>query len=102
MLRWVSGTIFGREVVPDVCRISATSSASAEPRAAAGGVPAPPQSRNAPAPAVGLGHERDQRDAELLRRLRRAGESLPCLDDQRLGVEIGQVEVELVGLDRPG
>ena len=25
MLAWVSGTIFGREVVPEVCRMSATS-----------------------------------------------------------------------------
>jgi hypothetical protein len=30
-LRWASGTIFGREVVPDVCRTSAMSSAVAGP-----------------------------------------------------------------------
>ncbi len=28
-LRWLSGTIFGREVVPDVCKMSAMSSLSA-------------------------------------------------------------------------
>ncbi len=35
MLAGVSGTIFGREVVPDVCRMSATSSGSAGPGLAA-------------------------------------------------------------------
>ena len=30
MLAWVSGTIFGREVVPEVCRMSATSSGFGE------------------------------------------------------------------------
>jgi hypothetical protein len=31
MLACVSGTIFGRDVVPDVCKMSATSSTSARP-----------------------------------------------------------------------
>src|SRR5436305_4774285 len=31
MLRWDNGTIFGRDVVPEVCRISAISSGSAKP-----------------------------------------------------------------------
>src|SRR5262249_54017544 len=34
MLRWESGTSFGREVVPEVCSSRATSSASAIPPAA--------------------------------------------------------------------
>ena len=33
----VSGTIFGREVVPEVCRMSATSSGSAGPGLRRGG-----------------------------------------------------------------
>src|SRR4029077_2109523 len=31
ILRWDSGTIFGRDVVPEVCRINATSPGSAKP-----------------------------------------------------------------------
>ena len=54
MLAPVRGTIFGREVVPDVWRMSATSCASAGPVRAAG-FPASPQSRNAPAPPSGSG-----------------------------------------------
>ena len=54
MLACVSGTIFGREVVPDVCRMSATSSASAGPGRAAAPI-AEPERRNGPAPASGSG-----------------------------------------------
>src|SRR5271165_3803425 len=49
-----SGTIFGRDVVPEVCRISATSSAAARPGRAAGPL-ASPDSENAPAPRDGAG-----------------------------------------------
>ena len=54
MLAWRSGTIFGREVVPEVCRMSATSSGSTGP----GRMAAPsgePESSNAPAPACRSG-----------------------------------------------
>ena len=48
-LRWVSGTIFGRAVVPEVCSTSATSSLPARPGCAA--FPASPPSRmKQPAP----------------------------------------------------
>ena len=47
---WVSGMIFGREVVPDVCSTSATSEASARPLCA-GGEPAGPSTVNRPASA---------------------------------------------------
>src|SRR5271165_741660 len=49
-----SGTIFGRDVVPEVWRISATSSAAARPGRAAAPFTAP-ESENAPAPRVGSG-----------------------------------------------
>src|SRR3984885_3087680 len=52
ILAWRSGTIFGREVVPDVCRMRATSCGSAGPGLAAAPVDEP-DSRNAPAPACG-------------------------------------------------
>src|SRR3984885_14658813 len=52
MLAWRSGTIFGREVVPEVCKIRATSCGSAGPGLAAAPVDEP-DSRNAPAPACG-------------------------------------------------
>ncbi len=54
MLECASGTIFGREVVPDVCRMRATSCASASPGLAAAPIDEP-DSRNAPAPACGSG-----------------------------------------------
>ena len=50
MLACDSGTIFGREVVPDVCRMRATSSGSAGPGRDAAPIEEP-ESRNAPAPA---------------------------------------------------
>jgi len=54
MLAWASGTIFGREVVPEVCRMRATSPGSAGPGLPAAPAAAP-DSRNAPAPACGSG-----------------------------------------------
>ena len=44
---------------------------------------------------VRLGHERDQPDAELLRRVQRR-RFAAHFDDQRLGVEIAEVELELI------
>src|ERR1700744_3798504 len=54
MLAWRSGTIFGREVVPEVCKMRATSYGSAEPDLAAEPL-AEPERQNAPAPACGSG-----------------------------------------------
>jgi len=52
-LLWVSGTIFGREVVPEVWRMSATSSGAASPGRAA--VPlSPPEREKAPATRPGV------------------------------------------------
>ncbi len=52
-----SGTIFGREVVPEVCSTMATSSGSAKPPLAAGVavLPAPTSSVKLPAPAPASG-----------------------------------------------
>ena len=58
MLRWVSGTIFGREVVPEVCRISATSSALGRARARGAAARPSPTSANAPAPPFAIGRQR--------------------------------------------
>ena len=46
-------------------------------------------------PAFGLGHKRDDRDAELLRCFKHRGFAAD-LDNQRLGVEIAEVEFEFV------
>ena len=83
MLACASGTIFGREVVPEVCRMSATSSGSAGPGRAAGahGRAREPE---APCPGLRLGRERDERDAELFRRRDRRRRAAR-FDDQRLG-----------------
>ena len=45
--------------------------------------------------ALSLGHERDQADAKLLRRLKRR-RCAAGFDDQRLGLEIAEVELEFV------
>ena len=53
-LLWLSGTILGRDVVPEVCSTSATSSAPASP-CAAGAAPGSPLSVKLPAPRSGSG-----------------------------------------------
>jgi hypothetical protein len=51
---WLSGTILGRDVVPDVCRTSATSSPLANPpRTAVAAAPAWPAKPNRPACSLG-------------------------------------------------
>ncbi len=45
---WLRGTIFGREVVPEVCRTSATSSGSAGPPDSAAAMPVSSASRVKP------------------------------------------------------
>ena len=54
ILRWVSGTIFGREVVPEVCRMSAMSSGPGAAVTAAA-APSPSDNVNVPAGPVGSG-----------------------------------------------
>ena len=56
-LRWDSGTIFGREVVPEVCSTSAMSPASAKPPWA-GLPPAAPSKVNRPAGPFGSAFRR--------------------------------------------
>ena len=89
-----SGTIFGREVVPEVCRMSATSSGLAGP----GRMAAPsgaPESSNAPAPTCRLRSEGQDRDAKLLGGAK-SGRVAARFDDQRLRLEILEIELELV------
>ena len=64
-LAWLSGTSFGREVVPEVWRRSATSPSSARPGRAAS-PPAAPSSVNG-RPARGIGHEAEDGDAAAFR-----------------------------------
>ena len=55
-LRWVNGTILGRDVVPEVCSTNATSSACAAPGcAAAAPVRDEVSSVKEPAPLAGVG-----------------------------------------------
>ena len=90
-----SGTIFGREVVPDVCRISAMSSASAGPGRARWRL-SPSRTAGTRRPRPAAREQAYQRDAELLRRAKR-GRVAARFDDQGLGLEVGEVELELVG-----
>ena len=95
-LRWLSGTILGRDVVPEVCSTSATSSAPASPCAAGAGTRLPAQ-REAACAALRLRRQRNDLDAELFGDLdgrRRA----VLFDDQELRAEVGEVKLELIGL----
>ena len=65
--RWLSGTIFGREVVPEVCRTSAMSPASAGPVAPAVADRLAGEAE-LPGRRVGVGLEPQDRHAELRRR----------------------------------
>ena len=94
-MAWLSGTSFGRDVVPDVCSSSAMSSASAS-RRGAGAPIASPSSLNVPAGSVAQRDEPEHADAEPLGDgNRRAGFVLG--DEDRLGADVGEVEIELVG-----
>ncbi len=92
-LRWRSGTILGREVVPEVCSTSATSSGPgcAGPASANG-----TESVKLPAGPLSSASQLDQRNLAL-RRDGTRGRVRAALDDQRLGVEIAEIEIELVG-----
>ena len=95
-LAWVSGTIFGREVVPEVCSTSATSSAAAWPgRAAAPAALA--ARRNAPAPGRASRRQRRSPGRRAFRPPSIAGDVLPASTTSALAAKIGQVELELVG-----
>ena len=95
MLAWASGTIFGREVVPEVCRMSATSSGFGG-TGPGGGARSPSAGQPERAGAgLRLGSERNERDAKLLRRAKR-GRFAARFDDQRLCFEILEIELELV------
>ena len=92
-----SGTIFGREVVPDVCSTSAMSSACAGPPVAAA-LPLPAKaSLKRPAPCSGIGFNRATATPSFSATAI-AGDSGPLGDDEKLRLEIGHVELELVGL----
>ena len=100
MFLCASGTIFGRDVVPEVCSTSAMSSGVA----ARTGLP------RRRASAVEL--ERERARAVLRCATSRtigtpsfcatstAGESLPARDDEHLGAQIGEIELELLGAIR--
>jgi hypothetical protein len=78
MLRWDRGTSFGREVVPEVCRISAMSSACANPPGAlAPGSFGAEASSNAPAPSPGVGFSSSTLMPSLAA-TESAGDWLPC------------------------
>ena len=94
MLACVSGTIFGREVVPEVWRMSATSSACAGPGRAAAPI-AEPESRKRARAGLRLGVKGNEINAELLRGPER-GRFAARFDDQRLGLEVFEIELELV------
>ena len=96
-LRCSSGTILGREVVPEVCSTSATSSACGglARSTAAGAVPASGRSSNQPAGAVG-GRVQAQDRAPVPPRHRDRRPLVAVGHDQRLGPQVGQVEVELL------
>ena len=90
-----SGTIFGREVVPEVCRISAMSSGLAKPGRAAEPC-CPPESVKPPALAFASGVSVRTAMPEFLRRVDGRG-GAARFDDERLGAEIAHVEFEFVG-----
>ena len=85
----------GRDVVPEVCSNSAMSPASANPGAAGGPIASPSIAEAAGRRVV----QRDQpehADAEALgHRHRRSG--LVLGDEDRLGADVGQVEIEFLG-----
>jgi hypothetical protein len=97
-LRCDSGTIFGREVVPEVCSTIETSSLGREV------APARPSGDGAVArlehgscrPAPSGDHQVDNAHAQLRGHVDRRRVAA-ALDDQRLRVQVGQVELELVG-----
>ena len=93
-----SGTIFGRAVVPDVCSTSAISAArpTCPGLAALAGVSADTSSVKLPAGPSSVGHQLDDRHADLLGHgAHRAVHAL--LHDHGLGLQVVEIELELVG-----
>ena len=96
-LRCDSGTILGREVVPEVCSTSAMSSGSAmPPRAAAVPRASVGHERKAAGTGVRARHQFDDPHAQPLRDLD-GRTAAATRDDQRLGLQVAQVELELLG-----
>jgi len=97
-LRCASGTIFGREVVPEVCRTSAMSSADAGPGAwrQRRSLSFGKNEREAARAVFARGGNPRDRNAELARDIDGGG-CFVLLDDQQLGVQVHQVELEFVG-----
>ena len=95
-LAWRKGTIFGRDVVPDVCSSSARSASAAAPGLAAAWHPSRKAGAKLPAPAARKGSSSINRDSTVPRhlpdRMIFAG-----FDDDGIDLEIGQVEVQLIG-----
>ena len=93
-LRCASGTIFGRDVVPDVWSTSAMSSAVAGapvPNAA----PSGNSSVNVPAPWSGCGTSRAIGTPSFVATSTDGG-LLVFRDDEQLGAQVGEIELELV------
>ena len=90
--RWDSGTSFGREVVPEVCSSSATSSG---PEKAGSPLPAAVFRRNDPA-AVASGRS-SMMETPSAPAAWRAGLLHTCLHHQGLGLQIPEIEVEFIG-----
>ena len=93
-LAWESGTSFGREVVPEVWRRSATSSGSARPDVDRSERRSVEGECRRPRSVVGI--EPEDRDAEPLGD-RDRGSGLVACDQDRLGADVGEIEVELLG-----
>src|ERR1700733_13557318 len=91
MLACVSGTIFGREVVPEVCKMRAVLLASAGPELDAAPLVTPEGAGFRPR----FGSQGNDGDAELLSRSKRR-RFATRFDDQRLRFEILEVELEVV------
>ena len=90
-----SGTIFGRDVVPEVWSTSAMSPGSAGPGCDA--LPmASPARRNCSSRRRTIAFEPQHRNAELCRD-RFRGCAPVCANHERLGAKVGQVELELFG-----
>ena len=87
-LAWLSGTIFGREVVPEVCRMRATAS----PARSATGASAAPSKANSPALSPSRSEMTGMPRAFATLDGGRLGTGI---DDQGAGVEIVEIELEL-------
>ena len=107
MLRWLSGTILGRAVVPDVCSISAMSSELGCSASAAASPPAPDSgpNRNAPAGCPASGASSKTRTPSRPG-CGDCGRVVAFFYDEGLGIEIVKIELEFFpaecGVQRSG